>query len=146
MRNKIVESHKSKYCCCCELALSSHLWTKGKVAVERTEVSLVGFIQPRPFVKHMLTLVNAADGLWDRILLFPSFQEILPMEIVMEHNEVMKKSPVTNLDKVYNDIYTSHLVDNVTYTFSPEAQEEFKLFANKISQTMNQQITFGTIV
>lgn len=80
------------------------------------------------------------DGFVDRFLICSPRPKLLLEEEVEEWCKKLADQPLKSLSPVYQQI--SHWHENnsqLVYTFSPQAKEHYRLFANEMTKLMNSQ-------
>lgn len=114
---------------------------EGKQQLDKVCLCIAGFLQPLPFIQRLYpSLMECNDGFVDRFLICSPKPKLLLEEEVEEWCDKLSAQPLKSLSDVYRLICSWH-EDSAQhiYTFSMQAKEHYKLFANEITRLMNSQ-------
>ena len=116
--------------------------------MEKVCLCIAGFLQPLPFIQRLYpSLRECNDGFLDRFLICSPRPKLLLEEEVEEWCNKLSSQPLKSISKVYSLIsrwHSNKLLRN--YTFSSQAKEEHRLFANEMTRLMNSQFDGGSDV
>lgn len=114
---------------------------EGKQQLDKVCLCIAGFLQPLPFIQHLYpSLMECNDGFIDRFLICSPKPKLLLEEEVERWCDKLSTQPLKSLSTVYQLICHWHKGDSqYIYTFSLEAKEHYRLFANEMTRLMNSQ-------
>ncbi len=109
--------------------------------VDKVCLCIAGFLQPQPFIQRLYpALMESNDGFLDRFLICSPRPKLLLEEEVEEWCTKLSHQPLKSLSAVYQLITRWHRSSLPhVYTFSPQAKEQYRLFANEMTVLMNSQ-------
>ena len=112
---------------------------EGKQQLDKVCLCIAGFLQPLPFIQRLYpSLMECNDGFVDRFLICSPRPKLLLEEEVEEWCTKLSDQPLKSLASVYRLITRWHRNAHV-YTFTPQAKEQYRLFANEMTVLMNSQ-------
>lgn len=103
-------------------------------------VCIHGYIQPGSFVqRHYPQLIEIDDGFVDRFAICSPRVRLLLEEEVEEWSTKLGEENLKTLEEPYRVISKWHQ-SGQTYTYSPEANEQYRLFANEMAKLLNASL------
>ena len=100
-------------------------------------ICIHGYIQPGPFVqRHYPQLTEIDDGFVDRFAICSPKVRLLLDEEVEEWSTKLRDENLKTLEEPYCVISKWHQ-SGQTYTYSTEANEQYRLFANEMAKLLN---------
>ena len=125
---------------CCSVCLTHIIGYQKQEArqqVDKVCLCIAGFLQPQPFIRLYPALMESSDGFLDRFLICSPRPKLL-LEEVEEWCTKLSRQPLKSLSVVYQLITRWHRSSLPhVYTFSPQAKEQYRLFANEMTVLMN---------
>lgn len=108
--------------------------------LDKVCLCIAGFLQPQPFIQRLYpSIMECNDGFVDRFLICSPRPKLLLEEEVEEWCSKLSTQPLKSLSPVYRLICEWHKGSEHVYTFSSQAKEQYRLFANEMTRLMNSQ-------